>query len=71
MYMKVITRLCKDDANQREDKDDMMILSWGSRACQYASPRCVDRSLDGSAANWHHLPSRHVRHRKNLPQNWG
>ena len=29
-------------------------------------PRCVDRSLGGSAANWHHPPSLHVGHRKNL-----
>ena len=50
MYMKVITSLCKGIANQREDKDDTMI----SRACQHASPRCVDRSLGGSAANWHY-----------------
>ena len=29
-------------------------FSRGSRACQHASPRCVDRSLGGSMANWHH-----------------
>ena len=51
MYMKVITSLCNGDANQREDKDDKMILSRGSRACQHTSPRCVDRSLGGSAAD--------------------
>ena len=27
MYMKVITSLCKGDANQREDKDNTAILS--------------------------------------------
>ena len=54
MYMKVITSLCKGITSQRKDKDDTMILSRGSRACQHASPRCVDRSLVGSAANWHH-----------------
>jgi hypothetical protein len=26
MYMKVITSLCKGDANQQEDKDDMIIF---------------------------------------------
>ena len=34
-------------------------------------PRCVDHSLGGSAANWHHLPSLHVGHRKNLPTSGG
>ena len=67
MYMKVITSLCKGDANQREDNDDTVILSRGLRACQHASPRCVDYSLGGSAANWHHPPSPHIGHRKNLP----
>ena len=43
----------------------------GSRACQHASPRCVDRSLSGSAANWHHPPNPHVGHRKNLPTSEG
>jgi hypothetical protein len=46
-------------------------FSRGSRACQHASPRCVNRSLGGSAANWHHPPSPHVRHRKNLPTSEG
>ena len=41
-------------------------FSQGSRVCQHASPRCVDRSLGGSVANWHHSPSPHVEHRKNL-----
>jgi hypothetical protein len=31
-------------------------------------PRCVDRSLGGSAANWHHPPSLHIGHCKNVPQ---
>ena len=48
-----------------------MILSQGSRACQHASPHCVDRSLGGSAANWHHPPSPHVGHCKNLPTSKG
>jgi hypothetical protein len=26
MYMKVITSLCKEDTNQQEDKDDMVIF---------------------------------------------
>jgi hypothetical protein len=26
MYMKVITSLCKEDANQQEDKDDTVIF---------------------------------------------
>jgi hypothetical protein len=34
-------------------------------------PRCVDRSLGGSAANWHHPPNPHVGHRKNLPTSEG
>ena len=54
MHMKVNTSLCKEGANRREDKDDTMILSRGSRACQHASPYCVDHSLCGSATNWHH-----------------
>ena len=29
-------------------------FSRGSRACQHANPRCMDRSLGGSVANWHH-----------------
>jgi hypothetical protein len=66
MYMKVNTSLCKGDANQWEDKDDMMILFRDSRACQHASSHCVDRSLGGSAAHWHHLPSPHIGHRKKL-----
>jgi hypothetical protein len=43
----------------------------GSRACQHASPCCVDRSLGGSAAHWHHPLSPHVGHRKNLPTSEG
>jgi hypothetical protein len=39
----------------------------GSRICQYASPHCVDCSLGGLAANWHHPPSPHIGYRKNLP----
>jgi hypothetical protein len=46
-------------------------FSRGSRSCQHASPCCVDRSLGGSAANWHHPPSPHVGHRKNLPTSEG
>jgi hypothetical protein len=46
-------------------------FSRGSRTCQHASPRCVDRSLGGSAANWHHPPSPHIRHRKNLSTSEG
>jgi len=34
-------------------------------------PRCVDYSLGGLAANWHHSPSPHVGHRKNLPTSDG
>ena len=58
--MKVIASMCKGGANQRKDKDDTVILSRGSCACQHTSPRCVDRSLGGSVANWHHSPSPHV-----------
>jgi hypothetical protein len=46
-------------------------FSWGSHACQYASPYCVDHSLGGSVANWHHPPSPHIRHHKNLPTSEG
>jgi hypothetical protein len=46
-------------------------FSRGWRTCQHASPRCVDRSLSSSAANWHHPPSPHVGHRKNLPTSEG
>jgi hypothetical protein len=46
-------------------------FSQGSHVCQHASPRCVDRSLGGSAANWHHLPSPHIGHCKNLPTSEG
>ena len=65
--MKGNTSLCMGVANQRED-DDTVILSRGSLGCHQASLRCVDRSLGGSVANWHHPPSPHVRRRKNLPQ---
>jgi hypothetical protein len=41
-----------------------MILSRDLRACQHASSHCVDCSLGGSAAHWHHLPSPHIGHRK-------
>jgi hypothetical protein len=68
--MKVNTSLCMGIANQWED-DDTVILSQGSLGCHQASPRCVDHSLSGSAANWHHLPSPHVGHRKNLPTSEG
>ena len=50
------------------NKVDMMIFLPRFMCFQHASPRCVDRSLGGSAANWHHLPSPHVGHCKNLPQ---
>jgi hypothetical protein len=43
----------------------------GSRACQHASLRCVDRSLVGSTANWHHPLSPYIGHRKNLPTSEG
>jgi len=46
-------------------------LSWGLLGCHQASPHCIDRSLGGSAANWHHLPSPHVGRRKNLPTSEG
>jgi hypothetical protein len=46
-------------------------LSRGSLGCHQASPRCIDRSLSGSKANWHHPPSPHVGHRKNLPTSEG
>jgi hypothetical protein len=71
MYMKVNTSLCKWDANQWEEKDDTTIFSWGSHSCQHASPCCVDRSLGDLAANWHHPPSPHIRHHKNLPTSEG
>ena len=32
---------------------------------------CVDRSLGGSVANWHHPPSPHIGHHKNLPTSEG
>ena len=60
--MKVNISLCNKNANQWEDKDDTMILSWGSRPCQYASSCCVDRSLGGSMANWHHTWSTWCEH---------
>jgi hypothetical protein len=56
IYIKVNTSLCMGNANQ-----------WEEQYCHQASPRCVDRLLGGSAANWHHPPSPHVGHRKNLP----
>jgi hypothetical protein len=51
----------------RKTRMTRWFFSWGSHACQHASPHCVDCSLSGSTANWHHLPSPHVRHCKNLP----
>ena len=46
-------------------------LSWGSLGCHQASPRCVDRSFGGSAANWHHPPSPHIGPHKNPPKSEG
>ena len=72
MYIKVITSLCNKDANQREEQgwhDD-----FSPEVHVFANtlrPRCVDRSLGGSTANWHHPPSPHVEHRKNLPESEG
>jgi hypothetical protein len=42
-------------------------FSRGSRACWHASPLCVDHTLGGSWANWHHAKPT-LGHRKNLPE---
>ena len=69
--MEVIQACVARNANHREDDEDnvdTVIFSRGLLGCHQASPRYVDRSLGGSAANWHHPPSPHVGHRKNLPR---
>jgi hypothetical protein len=55
----------------RKTRMTRWFFSRGSRACQHASPRCVDRSRGGSVTNWRHLPSSHVGHCKNLPTGEG
>jgi hypothetical protein len=55
----------------RKTRMTQQFFSRGSCACQHASPRCVDRSLGGSMANWHHLPSSHIGHHKNLSTSEG
>jgi hypothetical protein len=68
MYMKVNTSLCKRECKPiGRTMLTQLFFSRGSRVCQHASPRCVDCSLGGSEANWHHLPSPHIGHRRNLP----
>ena len=63
MYMKYKYKLVKGDCKPTgRTRLTRWFFSWGSRACQHASPRCVDCSLSGSAANWHHPPSPHKVH---------
>ena len=46
-------------------------FSRGSLGCHQASLRYVDRSLGGSAANWHHPPSPHVSTTRTYPKSEG
>jgi hypothetical protein len=57
--------------NNRKTRMTRWFFSRGSRASQHASPHCIDSSLGGSVANWHHLPSPHIGHCKNLPTSEG
>ena len=69
MYTKVITSLCKGDANQQEEQclhgDFSLEVHMLANTLR---PHCVDHSFGGLVANWHHLPSPHVGHHKNLPR---
>jgi hypothetical protein len=46
-------------------------FSQDLRICQYTSFLCVNRSLGGTGANWHHSPSPHIGLCKNLPTSEG
>ena len=72
MYMKVNKSLCNEEYKlMGRTILTRWFLSRGSRVCQHASPYCVNRSLGGSVANWHHPSSPHVGHRKNIPKSEG